>query len=363
MSENDSTLFPDGWSLYPCHILDDRYWRQWDRLNNDLNSGTPALDSAFLRPRCDILGGNALQMAACIESGNILVLMLIIKHRAGEWHVFCPGQACNGANMIAPDLSTHAQARILPLLIRRLSGLGWRIAFPKQDVSLSQLTAVGPPNFDSQDHSIITNVAIDGEFDTFWAGWHNKVRGAIRRVQQKLQREGVKAERVELTNPEDIDTAVAEHGRLKTAGWKGLNGTAIHENDQQGRLYRSVLRVFAEKGGSIVYQLRAGSSILPPLLTIAQNGIQIVLTTTCDEAAANLSPGRYIDYLMLARAFEQRDVRVIENYTSSKSVDRNWTTDSRPIIDVEFLYPGVVLKGEKMLSLLRRQTFESNLPS
>lgn len=353
MLQDHSALFRLGWSLHQRRDLDDRHWREWNRMNDELNAGTPALDSNFLRPMCDLLGDNTLQMAAYAEPGEVLVLLLIQRTRIGEWKVFCPGQACIGANMIAPALLGGQRVRILTELMRSLPGLTWRIWFPKQDTSLAQIAAADTSCFDTDEHSITTSVAVSGSFADYWSARNKRVKHTIRSAQREWQRLGTEPELIQMTGLEDMAQAVAEHGLIETAGWKGREGTAIHKDNEQGRFYRDVLEKFALKGGSVVYQLRAGKRVFASLLTIVQNGTQVVLKTTYDEGMSKLSPGRYIDYMMLGKVFDQQDVKIVENYTSSNKIDRQWATASRPILDVDFIYPEVALKAKRLFSRVR----------
>src|SRR5204862_5121764 len=139
----------------------------------------------------------------------------------------------------------------------------------------------------------------------------------------RMEREGGRL--VEIGDAASMAQAVAEHGRLESAGWKGQTGTAIHADNVQGRFYREALERFATTDAARVYQLHLGGRVIASQLAIQQNRMMVLLKTAHDESFAAYSPGRLLDYLMLERLFEQRSVSVVEFYTKASSEDARWS--------------------------------------
>jgi hypothetical protein len=130
--------------------------------------------------------------------------------------------------------------------------------------------------------------------------------------------------------------AVDEYADIESSGWKGKNNTAIRRNNRQGAFYKEVMLEFSRCNGACVYQLLFDEKVVASLLTLVQDGMQVVLKTTYLESYAQYSPGRFIDYLMLQSAFDNHNVSVVENYTNAGSEDCKWASGSREIYHVNY---------------------------
>ena len=78
---------------------------------------------------------------------------------------------------------------------------------------------------------------------------HNLARRRRRMDEQKISLE-LKIHR----EPENVKECIGEFGRLESKGWKGKDGTAIHEDNAQGRFYREMLEAFCERGEGVIFQ-------------------------------------------------------------------------------------------------------------
>jgi hypothetical protein len=275
--------------------------------------------------------------------GNKAGAALVHKARFGELKIFTPAQACVGSLIIDPAYADSRFNEVLTALLNRFSLL-LRVNLPKQDAELAQSRLTAEERFFSiAQHSITTNIDVTGDFESYWSSRHKEVRRGIRKVLGSLADQQTEYSLAVLRDPAEMNMAVAEHGNLESAGWKGRAGTAIHAENAQGKCYARILTGFAERDQARVYQLRFDGVVVASLLTIVQNGVQAVLKTTFDESMAKYSPGRFIDYLAIADACEDPEISTIENYTSSKSVDRKWATGTRPICDVMFYRHPLIL--------------------
>lgn len=157
----------------------------------------------------------------------------------------------------------------------------------------------------------------------------------IRKKMSALAERGIEVKLQILRERSDMATAIADHGRLEMAGWKGRAGTAIDPNNDQGHCYRDILENFSVEGVR-VYQLSFDKSVVASLLSVVQNGVQVILKTAYDEDFSRYSPGRLIDYLSIAESCKDSKIRMLENYTNSSGADRKWSTGTRRILDMEY---------------------------
>lgn len=158
----------------------------------------------------------------------------------------------------------------------------------------------------------------------------------MERILRRLQREGISPQLVERRDVNSVAVAVAVHGELEAAGWKGKNGTAIRRDNAQGSFYTDVMQNFAQADGACAYQLYLGDRAAASQLTITQNGMLVLLKIAHDESLSTYSPGRLLDYLMLERLFSDSSIRKIEFYTNASRDDSRWATGSRKIGHVNY---------------------------
>lgn len=343
-----------SWELHPVTLLTDDVWKRWDFLNQKLNRGSPVLDSKLLSPMCQHFGEAPVLMAILEVNGADQGCMLLQKGRAGDWCLFVPGQACVGPLMFAPQLMASDIERVMSALFRTLPELAFRLQMPKQDPILAQLAGTQDDAcIDRRVYGITTSVDVSGEFEEFWAARHKEVRRVIRKTLVQLEERGITPKLNVLTACDHMANAVSAHGQLESCGWKGQQGSAISSDNDQGKFYTQILESFAGVNGSYAYQLRFGDTLAASLLTIAQQGVQVVLKTTYDESLAQYAPGRLIDYMMLANSFSQQSIKMVENYTSSKGSDRRWSSANRPISDVDYYRGDVIFAIVRLARRLR----------
>ncbi len=328
-------LSKSRWRLVHAPTANHIGWSEWDELNLALNAGSPILDSKFLRPICNYYGFPDLRVAVLESGGQPLSAMLLHQRRRGDWQVFTAGQSCVASMLISPKLSQHSMEAVIEQLLRQLPW-AWRIRFPKQDPILAQLaTEPQSSHLRHAIHSVTTNIDVSADFDSYWSARHKEVRRGIRKTLSTLAEREVDVKLHTLSERSDMTKAIADHGKLETAGWKGRAGTAIDPENDQGRCYREILENFSANGAR-VYQLFFDQSVVASLLSVVQNGVQVILKTAYDENYSKYSPGRLIDYLSIAETFEDPEIKMLENYTNSSSVDRKWSTGTRNILNLEY---------------------------
>ncbi|MBA4152676.1 MAG: hypothetical protein C0509_08945 [Acinetobacter sp.] len=126
-----------------------------------------------------------------------------------------------------------------------------------------------------------------------------------------------------------MQSVIARFGEMESAGWKGLNGSAVHADNVQGHFYAEVMRRFAERGRATVYELYFNDALVAMQLCIASPGMLVLLKTTYDESQASFSPGRLLLHALLEKEFAEKRVGEIEFYTNADSEQLAWATHER----------------------------------
>ena len=104
--------------------------------------------------------------------------------------------------------------------------------------------------------------------------------------------------------------AVADYGRLESAGWKAQGGTAIHPDNAQGRFYRAMLEGFCRRGAASVIRYWFDDKVVAMNLCIEGHGSLIVLKTTYDESVpSHYSPAFLMREETCQQMFDEKQVR------------------------------------------------------
>ncbi len=308
----------------------------WDQVNERVNAGHPLLDSKFLGPLVDVFCHQDLYFCGYLD-GAYTDVMLLEQGKPGTWRLFFPSQAPLGPMILDSKASDDEISAKFSSLFKALPGLVLQLGLPSVDPDFSPFSFFKDCKAtELMDRALTTNIAIDDSFDSYWQARPKKLKQNMRRTYKKIDQEGRAVELKELNSHDDMLIAVSEHGRLESSGWKGEQGTAIHENNDQGRFYRKIMENFSLQGGARGYLLLLDGEVIASLLTIVQNKMLVVLKTTYDEAYADYSPGRLIDYEMLSRVFSHDAGYVVENYTNAGNIDTKWVTSVRTIVNVNY---------------------------
>jgi CelD/BcsL family acetyltransferase involved in cellulose biosynthesis len=302
-------------------------------------------------------GNPRARLALLEEAGEVVAGALLEPKRRGVWQVFLPAQAPLGPAIFAPSGGGARLRDAIVELAGALPGVVWMLGFFNQDPDFTALASQNGNGVEIIEYATTVSIAVEGDFESYWGARPKQLRAKLRKVRRELEEAGIAHELAEIKSPADVAAAIAEHGRLESAGWKGQKGTAIQADNAQGRFYREVLESFAATDAARIYQLRFGGDVVASQLSIRQNGTQVLLKTAYDEARAEHSPGRLLDYLMLERAFAEKAARRIEYYTKASQEDFRWTTSSRPIYHVNHFRSNavkkVVLAGRSLKRALR----------
>jgi CelD/BcsL family acetyltransferase involved in cellulose biosynthesis len=301
-----------------------RHRNAWQAIN------ARAADSAllhpdFIEPLLVHFGSGRETLAVCHEGSEPVAMTLVHKRRAGAWETFQPSQAPIGPWVGLPSLPWE---RSLPALLRSLPGFTMVVGVTQQDPDFYSRPDDGG-RLRTLDYIQTARITVKGSFDDYWAQRGKNLRHNMKRQRNRLSKEGVVTRLELLTSGDAVRGAIADYGRLESAGWKSELGTAIHLDNPQGRYYTAILENFARMGGLRIYRYWFGDELVATDLCVLRNGILSILKTTYDEKHTTSSPAFLMRQEAFARLFDERAVRRIEFYGKLMEWHTRWSDEVR----------------------------------
>jgi hypothetical protein len=322
------------WHLHPATAFG-AHADTWRRLNA-ATRGTPLLEPEFVQPLLDHFGAAEARLAICEAEGETVAMGILAPRGRGAWEALQPSQAPVGLWLHRPR---YALDTLLPALARELPGVALIVGLKQRDPMLEPRPADSAVTT-TMDYIRTAHVPIAGTFDDYWNARGKNLRSNLKKQRSKLQKEGV-ATRMQIdTLPERMAAAVADYGRLESAGWKAQRGTAVHPDNPQGRFYTAMLEGFARQGRAAVYRYwfePAGEApqLVAMDLCIAGGGALIVLKTTYDESVpSSLSPTLLMREECCQRLFDEQQYARLEFYGKVMEWHTRWTDEIRTMYHV-----------------------------
>lgn len=311
------------WSIHPVSAFNDLA-APWNEVNAAAG-GVPFLDAEFLLPLIRHFSTGSLQLALCGEQRSPIAAALIQRNGAGRWSTFQPSQLPLGAFVMKPGGDITLLGRSL---VQRLPGLALGLGLTQLDPRL-----VSRPTdesfLQSLDYIDTAWVDVDRLYDAYWEARGKNLRTNMRKQRSKLDSEGTPITFEVLDRAEQMPEALAEYGRLETAGWKSDSGTAVHPDNAQGRFYTEMMQAFCRNGRAQVWRLKFGDKIVAMDLCIEGGGCLVVLKTAFDPEYRNVSPAFLLKQEAFRRVFDERRVNRIEFYGRLMEWHTRWTDRSR----------------------------------
>lgn len=313
------------WAFHPLADLQ-RHAAAWDALN--LAAGAlPFLQSQFLVPLAKEFAFGGEFMALGFEGSNLVAGALLQRDGIGRVTTFQPSQLPLGPWQVAAGQDSWAMAcSLLTSLPRFALGLGL--------TQLDTRFVDRPPQsplVETLDYIQTAWVDVAGTFDAYWDARGKNLRTNMRKQRSKLEADGVALKFSTLTGVEEIPAALAQYGRLETAGWKSGVGTAVHPDNAQGRFYLAALQNFAGQGRARVWQLSFDDRVVAMDLCIESDDTLIVLKTAFDPEFKSVSPAFLLRLEAFRQVFEEGRHRRIEFYGRLMEWHTRWTANSRAI--------------------------------
>jgi CelD/BcsL family acetyltransferase involved in cellulose biosynthesis len=314
------------WTLEPIAALA-RHAAHWDALSARAGD-IPFLESRFLLPLLQEFPAPQGQLALCRDgSGTLIAAALLQPQGTGRWASYQPSQLPLGPWLVADGQDGAALAAAL---LRRLPGLALRLGLTQLDPRLTARPAAAP-RLASLDYIDTAWVDVAGSFEAYWEARGKNLRSNMRKQRSKLQTEGVALSFERLVRPEDVDAAIAEYGRLESAGWKAESGTAVHPDNAQGRFYAAMLKAFCAAGRGEIWQLRFDAQVVAVNLCIRAGDTLVILKTAFDASQRTVSPAFLLNQEAFQQVFDEGRVARIEFYGRQMEWHTRWTEQARTL--------------------------------
>lgn len=301
--------------------------KDWDELNKK-GSNHVLLDSDFVAPLLRHFGDDSIVLG--VENGSSNPAMALLKKKgAGVWETFQPSQAPIGLILSS---TADATGQALLDITRGLPGYALQLSVLQQDpehTSFPEQTA--SPHIEAMEYIRTARITVKGTFEEYWKSRGSNLRHNLARRRRRLAEKGYTAELQTLRTPAQAAEGIAEFGRLEAKGWKGREGTAVAEDNAQGRFYRELFERFCARGQGVIYQMKINGQIAASDLCLVQNGMIVVLKTAYDEELNDYSPAFLMrqDWMKDLYAYEQ--TRHIEFYGRVMEWHTRWTDEIRTL--------------------------------
>jgi CelD/BcsL family acetyltransferase involved in cellulose biosynthesis len=326
------------------------WWTQWDAFNERCHDAHPLLSSLMMKPLIECFAPPSLLYATCRQQSRV-VAVAILTRAGGRWTIFSPSQAPLSALLTDRSIAFEAVAQSL---LRALPGYGLVLDVPARDPHLRGERL--PVAAYAQNASLGTtiSVAASAGFGSYWDSRSKDLRKNLKRYLNRAVEAKLPAELRQVSAAQDIGAAVDRYGLLESSGWKGLEGTALHPDNAQGRLYREVMEGFAAANRGSVYELYLGERMAASRLIVRGSTMHVILKTTYSEDLKQYAPGRLLLHLILNQLLDQASVPV-EFYTRANDDLLSWATSQRDLFATTVYRNTAVVLAASARRLLRSQ--------
>lgn len=316
------------WSFFPAAEFS-QHRETWQALNNQ-SADTPLLDCDFIEPLITEFATGRERLAVGQTENGVQAMAILARGRLGAWQTFQPSQAPLGAWVAASPLSWKPA---LQSLVASLPGMPFVVGVTQQDPDIAARPEDGG-TVRTLDYIQTARITINGSFAEYWSARGKNLRHNMKRQRNRLERDGIVTRLELLTEAGDVKTAIADYGRLESAGWKTATGTAIHPENAQGRYYTEMLERFARIGACRIYRYWYGDRLVATDLCIQRNGVLIILKTTYDESQSASSPAFLMRQESFERIFAEGAVKRIEFYGQLMDWHTKWSDEVRRLYHV-----------------------------
>lgn len=304
----------------------------WDELHARVQA-SPLLARDFVEPLLTEFGGGAVLLASCAHEGRTVAMALLVKTGRGKWTTFQPAQAPIGLWMQEGALAPEA---LLASLMRALPGFPLVFGLTQCDPDLIPRPP-SRPRLRTLDYIATAKITLAGSFDSYWNARGKNLRSNLKKQRAKLDKDGTTLRLQVSRDPQDMAQAVADYGRLESAGWKAASGTAVAADNDQGRYYRAMLEAFCKRGMGSVYRYWFDDQLVAMDLCVEDARQIIVLKTTYDESVPkSLSPTLLMREEATRALFDASRVERIEFYGKVMEWHTRWTDEMRTLYHINF---------------------------
>ena len=317
-----------GWQVVPGAAFASVAAR-WDVLN-DAGFRSPVLHSDFVLPLLTHFGDGSERIAFADDAaGGWRRAAVVARVNPFVQDSFQPSQAPLGLWLQDDGATGLPRAAELAALA---AALGPTVAM----IGLSQLDPEHVARADTastlaSDYIDTARVTLAGSFDEYWARRGKNLRANMKKQRNKLEAEGVALRFDWLVAPADMAAAIADYGRLESAGWKAAGGTAVSADNAQGRFYRDVFERFAARGMARIHRCFYGDRLASMDLCIVHRGVMVILKTAFDESIRGTSPAFLMRHDYFPALFADGTLARIEFYGRVMEWHTKWSEEVRTL--------------------------------
>ena len=281
----------------------------WDRLNT-ATGDLPFLCADAVATALEVFGNGTERLFVGTRGGEVAAMLVLTPQGPLRWSLFQPSQLPLGPVVVAQGVSlTQIGRSLLRSALRRCLVLSLTQLDPH--ITAREQDGLAIRHADYIDTGWID---VEGGFDQYWAQRGKNLRQNMRKQRNKLAAENVRTQMRVWREPEHMAPAVGRYGLLESSGWKSNDGTAIHPDNAQGRLYTRWLESAARRGEAVVYEYLFDDRTVAMNLCLQRSGLLVVLKTTYDESIKQFSPAFLLREEELQSLFGGSDVKRIEYY-------------------------------------------------
>lgn len=317
-----------SWEIHPASKLEN-FASEWNGLRKQ--SGHKALlHLDFVIPLVKHFGTDKELLTIYKEQSTIKAMGIVVHKGRGIWETFQPSQAPVGIWMQESSIDF---AQLLPTLVDALPGLALTLAVTQQDADIV------PKEQASRlitylDYIQTARVTITTSFEEYWSQRGKNLRQNVKKQKNALAKESITPRLDVIASPTEIRTVLQDYGKLESAGWKASNGTAISEDNDQGKFYLEMLTRFAQRDCARIYRCMFNDKVVAIDLCIEDSDQIVVLKTTYDESIRSVSPATLLRYDYFQTIFEEKRINRIEFYGKVMDWHTKWTDEIRDIYHV-----------------------------
>jgi CelD/BcsL family acetyltransferase involved in cellulose biosynthesis len=301
--------------------------KEWDELNKR-GSDHVLLDSGFVGPLVRHFGDDRTVLGIQ-NGGNNPGMALLHRKKMGIWETFQPSQAPIGLILLAGPDKTGKE---LLQITRQLPGYALQLSVLQQDPDHTSFPLLeGANHVESLEYIRTARITLPPTFEEYWKARGTNLRHNMARRRRRLAEQGYSLELHGLRQPGQVAEGIREYGRLETKGWKAREGTAVGEDNVQGRFYRELFEGFCARGQGVIYQLRLNGQVAASELCLMHNGMIVFLKTAYDEDLNDFTPAFLMREEIMKELYAVGQIRVIEFYGRVMEWHTRWTNEIRAL--------------------------------
>jgi hypothetical protein len=334
------------WKFQPALKNFEALRQRWDAINT-ARGGHVLLDSGFVACLLKYFGDENVMVGAREDAPTAMALLA--KKSTGIWETFQPSQAPLGLLVCAQSDNT---GELLVSLLRSLPGYALQLGIMHQDPDYTSFPPLdGRAHFQRLDYIRTARLPLEGTFESYWTSRGTNLKHNLARRARRMVEKGITAELITLRKSEEVADGVREYARLESSGWKGKSGTAVAEDNEQGKFYREMLEHFCLRHEGVIYQYRLNGKVAASDLCLLRNGMLVVLKTAYDETLEEFSPALQMRRQIVQQCYAEQEVKVMEFYGPVKDWHLRWSDQVRTMYHLNCLrYPWV----EKLKTAVKR---------